>query len=259
MKNPEKITSPQNGGIKLLKKLSLKKHRNETGKFFVENLAIIYDGLQSGCDFESLFTTEDFIKKHKEKFQYLQKNSKSDKFYLIDEKLNKHFSELETPSGITAIYKIKASPLAPDKPVIYLNGVSDPGNLGTIMRTCLAFDFINLIIDENCADIYNPKTINAAKDSIFKLNIFKDKDNNWLQKNKNIFSIYAASSHNGILLDKFKPPKLFCIVLGNESHGISKEIMKLAKENIKIEISKNIESLNVASAAAILLYKFRSE
>ncbi len=257
MENPEKITSPQNGGIKLLKKLSLKKYRNETGKFAVENLAIIYDGLQSGYDFESLFVTEDFIKKNKEKFEYLQNISKSDKFYLIDEKLNKHYSELETPSGITAIYKIKTSPLAPNKPVIYLNGVSDPGNLGTIMRTCLAFGFVNLIVDENCADIYNPKTINAAKDSIFKLNILKDKDNNWLKKNKNIFSVYATSSHNGTLLNKFKPSKLFCLVLGSESHGVSDEIIKLAKENIKIEISKNIESLNVATAAAILLYELR--
>ncbi|MFH1187401.1 MAG: RNA methyltransferase [bacterium] len=257
MKNPEKIISPQNGGIKLLKKLSLKKYRNETGKFAVENLAIIYDGLQSGYDFETLFITEDFIKKNKEKFEYLQKNSKSDKFYLIDEKLNKHYSELETPSGVTAIYKIKISSLTPNKSVIYLNGVSDPGNLGTIMRTCLAFDFANLIVDENCADIYNPKTINAAKDSIFKLNIFKDKDNNWLKKNKNIFFVYAASSRNGISLDKFKPSKLFCLVLGSESHGVSGEIIKLAKENIKIEISKNIESLNVASAAAILLYELR--
>ncbi|MFH1565414.1 MAG: RNA methyltransferase [bacterium] len=257
MKNIEKITSPQNGGIKLLKKLSLKKYRNETGKFAVENLAIIYDGLQSGYDFESLFATEDFIKKHKEKFEYLKDNSESVKYYLIDEKLNKHYSELETPSGITAIYKIKTSPFAPKKSIVYLNSVNDPGNLGTIMRTCLAFGFANLIVDENCADIYNPKTINAAKDSIFKLNILKDKNNDWIKKNKNIFSIYVASSHNGTLLKKFKPSKLFCLVLGSESHGVSSDIIKITKENIKIEISESIESLNVASAAAILLYELR--
>lgn len=257
MKDPERITSRQNSKVILLKKLSLKKYRDETGKFAVENLAIIYDGLRGGYDFESLFATDDFIKKHKEKLKYLKNNSKSVKYYLIDEKLNKHYSGLETPSGVTAIYNAKISPLAQDKPVVYLNGINDPGNLGTIMRTCLAFDFVNLAVDENCADICNSKTINAAKDSIFKLNIFKDRNNNWLKKNKDIFSIYATSSHNGISLEKFKPPKLFCLVFGSESHGISKDIMKLAKENIKIEISKSAESLNVASAAAILLYKLR--
>ena len=250
----EIITSQQNNQIKLLKKLTLKKYRYQMDKFMVENLTIIYDALVSNYDFESLFVTKEFINKHKEKFNYLLKNSKITKYYLINKKINKHYSKLDTPSEITAIYKMRLSTLKPKKSVIYLNNISDPNNLGAIMRNCLAFNFINIIVDDKCADIYNYKTINSAKDSIFKLNIISDRNNKWLKENKNILPIYATSSHQGINLKEFKPTKNFCLVFGNESHGISDEIIKLAKNKIKIEISKNIESLNVSSSTAILLY-----
>jgi RNA methyltransferase, TrmH family len=175
---------------------------------------------------------------------------------VLDDKLNKHFSNLDTPSGITAIYNIKEKELDKSS-VIYLNGVSDPGNLGTILRSALAFDFANIALDENCVDVYNPKVISAAKDAIFKLNIAEDKTGNWLKNNK--LPIYITSSQKGENLAKFKPAKAFCLVLGSESHGISPDIMKLAESNIKINISSKIESLNVAAAAAILFYEFRKK
>ena len=250
----EIINSKQNNKIKLLKKLTFKKYRYQMHKFMVENLTIIYDALVSNYYFESLFVTKEFINKHKEKFNYLLKNSKITKYYLINKKINKHYSKLDTPSEITAIYKMKLSALKPKKSIIYLNNISDPNNLGAIMRNCLAFNFVNIIIDNKCVDIYNYKTINAAKDSIFKLNIMSDKNNKWIKENKNILPIYITSSHQGINLKEFKPTKNFCLVFGNESHGVSDEIIKLSKNKIKIEISKNVESLNVASSTAILLY-----
>ncbi len=256
MENLEIIQSNQNSKIKLLKRLSLKKYRETEKKITVENLTIIYDALHSGFDFEYLFITKNFIEKNKEKFNYLQKNSKAIKFYLIDEKINKHYSNLENPSGITALYKITPSILDNKKSIIYLNGVSDPGNVGAILRTALAFNFTNVMLDNKCADIYNFKTINAAKDSIFKLNVIEDKNNEWI-KTKNALPVYAADAHNGISLEKFKPKKQFCLVLGSESHGISEDILKISDENLKIEISNSIESLNAATAAAILMYKLR--
>ena len=258
MQKIETIVSRQNNHIKLLGKLALKKYRHQFGKYIIENLAIIYDGLRGGYDFQSLFVTENFINKHKEKFEYLQNNSARAHFYLIDDKLNKHYSELDAPSGVTAVYNIKSSALVPGKSVIYLNGVNDPGNLGAIMRTALAFDFANLVVDETCADIYNAKTLSAAKDSIFKLNIIEDKDCVWLKENGDILPIYAADSRSGVSLDEFKPAEKFCLVLGGESHGVSDEIKKLAVENVKIKMSGKIESLNVSAAAAILLYKLRA-
>ncbi|MFA4941952.1 MAG: RNA methyltransferase, partial [Patescibacteria group bacterium] len=173
---------------------------------------------------------------------------------LIDSRTNKRYSNLDTPSGVTAVYNMEEKKLNKSS-IIYLNGVSDPGNLGTIMRSALAFDFVNLVLDETCVDVYNPKVIGAAKDTIFKLNIIEDKTGDWLKNNK--LPIYAADSHSGVALAKFKPAKAFCLVLGSESHGISPEIMKRAEKSLKIEISPKIESLNVATAAAILFYELK--
>ncbi|MFA6194342.1 MAG: RNA methyltransferase [Patescibacteria group bacterium] len=254
MENYSQISSSENNQIKLLEKLNAKKYRQEFQQFMVENLTIISDALKDGHDFEALFVTEEFAAKHRDRLEYLQNNSQSSDFFMIGPKLNKQYSNLDTPSGITAIYKIKARELD-ESSIIYLNGISDPGNLGTIMRSALAFGFINLVLDESCVDVYNSKVIAAAKDAIFKLNIIEDKTGEWLKNNK--LPIYATSSHEGVNLTEFKPAKAFCLVLGSESHGVSPEIMKLAKTNLKIEMSENIESLNVATAAAILLYELK--
>lgn len=248
------ISSQKNTQIKWLKKLVFKKYRRQQNKFTVENLAIIYDALKSGYDFDELFVTQEFIDKHKEKFEYIQKKSKADVCYLMDESLNKHYSQLDTPSGITAVYAISSATLDNKKSFLYLNDIKDPGNIGTIMRTALAFDVVNIVLDSGCVDIYNAKAISAAKDALFKLNIFNDKDGTCLKDMKGDVLIYAANSHNGIDVKDVQETQRFCLVLGSESHGVDEDIVKLADENIHIKILDKIESLNVSSAAAILLY-----
>lgn len=249
----EIIVSKQNNQIKQLRQLAQKKYRHETGFFVVENLAIIYDALASGFQFHSLFVTQDFIDKHKEKFDYLQEQAITKNFYLVNEEVNKHFSQLETPSGIAATYGMKEKQFLSDNSVIYLDAINDPGNLGTIMRTCLAFGFKNLVLGRGCADLYNAKTIGAAKDSIFKLTIINDESGEWIANCQ--LPIYAADSNQGISLLEFKPASRFCLVMGSESHGVNPEILKITNTSLKIDINKEIESLNVATAAAILLYK----
>jgi len=252
--NPKEIISQKNTKIKWLQKLSQKKHRRNNGQFTVENLKIIYDALKSGHDFQDLFATKSFINKHFQEFEYLKKESKLDEYCLIDEDLNKYYSQLDTPSGITAVYETRVSCLDKDKSVVYLNGIKDPGNMGTIMRSALAFGVPNIVLDATCVDIYNLKVINAAKDAIFKLNIIEDKDDVWLKEAKDGMPIYVANSNEGINLSEIKDISKFCLVLGSESHGVSKEIIQLADKNIRIKIKGDIESLNVSSAAAILLY-----
>lgn len=255
MKKLETITSLQNNHIKLLKKLALKKYRLENKQFTVENLTIIIDALKAGYDFETLFVTAEFMTRHLDKFEFIQENSKA-VYYVIDEMMSAHFSQLDTPSGITAIYNITKNQLLNDESVIYLNGVADPGNLGTIMRTALAFNFKNIVLDGTCVDVYNAKTIAAAKDSIFKLNILEDKDGAWIRNTK--LPIYVTSSYGDAALETLVAEDKFCLVLGNESHGVSEEINQLAAKKIKIDISDNIESLNVSVAAAILFYKLKN-
>lgn len=254
MKKLETISSLQNSHLKLLKKLALKKYRLEYQQFTVENLKIIIDALRSGYDFETLFVTAEFMTRNLDKFQFLQENSKAN-YYVIDEMMSAHFSQLDTPSGITAIYKISENQKISNDSVVYLNSIADPGNLGTIMRTALAFNFKNIILGENCVDVYNAKTIAAAKNSFFMLNLLEDKKGDWIRANK--LPVYVTSSHGDADLETFKADAKFCLVLGNESHGVSEEINNLAVKKIKIDISDNIESLNVSVAAAILFYKLQ--
>jgi TrmH family RNA methyltransferase len=173
---------------------------------------------------------------------------------LIGRKTNESFSQLDTASGIAAIYKMPSNNFGPGT-AVYLESISDPGNLGTILRSALAFGFKNIVINDNCVDLYNAKTISAARDAIFKLNILEDKNYNWIKKNT--LPIYATSSHDGQALSQFKPAQTYVLAFGNESRGLSQGVIDMSAKKIKIEISPEIESLNVASAAAILFYALR--
>jgi RNA methyltransferase, TrmH family len=252
----QKITSVDNEKIKFLRKLGEKKNRDESGQFLVENLIIIHNAIQAGFLPISLFISEDLIAKNDEKLKDIIK--KFPEYFLINEKINKYFSSLSTPSGIAAVFEKIEKPLDLNKNVIYLNAINDPGNLGTILRTAVAFDLKNIVVDEKCADIYNSKTISAAKDAIFKLNIAKDNQQKIFKQIKNEMKVYATSlggEENG---GNIFPKEKFCLVLGNEANGVEKDILEKADKLVRIKMSQNIESLNVAVAAGILFKEIYS-
>ena len=249
------IISRDNPKIKFLKQLQQKKYRDKFEKFFVENAVLICDALRSEFFFESLFATENFIEKNKEKFDFILDHTNAKEYYLISEKINKSFSNLDTAPGICAIYHKKRKGIDFTKPIIYLNGINDPGNLGTILRSALAFDLENIVVDEKCADIYNPKTISASKDAIFKLNIISDKNLEIFDQIKEKMKVFSTRVERSDTLDALKNEKLFCLILGSESRGVDKELQEMSDACVRIEMGKKIESLNVASASAIIFYE----
>ena len=249
------IASRDNPKIKFLKQLQQKKYRDKFEKFFVENAVLICDALKSEFFFESLFVTENFIEKNKKKFDFILNRTNAKEYYLISEKINKSFSNLDTAPGICAIYHKKRKEVDFTKPIIYLNGINDPGNLGTILRSALAFDLENIIVDDKCADIYNPKTISASKDAIFKLNIISDKNLKVLDQIKEKMKIFSTCLERSNTLDVLKNEKLFCLILGSESHGVDEKLQEMSDACVRIEMGRKIESLNVASASAIIFYE----
>ena len=251
------ISSKTNDKIKSLRKLNDKKYRDESGMFAVENLKIIYDALISGHTFESLFVRKDLLNKKDLMLEFIL--NKAPDYFVIDEKINKSFSALDTPSGICAVYKKESRKLNFSKSVIYLNGINDPGNMGTILRTALAFGFENIVIDEKCADIYNPKTIQAAKDAIFKLKIEEDISCRLFKKIKEKMPILTTRMDKAEEIEDVKINRNFCLVLGNESRGVTPEIQKISDKFLKIPLSGNMESLNVAVAAGILFYSLNKQ
>lgn len=258
------IVSKDNAKIKTLRQLGQKKYRDESEQFLVENAVIIRDAANAGIAFESLFVTRTFLERNKEIFDVIVNETKITKYYLIDEIINKSFSSLDTPPGIAAVYSKPYNKIDYAKPIVYLNAINDPGNVGTILRSALAFDLKNIVIDEHSADVYNPKTVSAAKDAIFKLNIASDKDRNFLFDLKKMsaqggpasgWTIITTQLEESNGLDTLKKQKLFCVVLGSESHGVDEAIRKISDDFVRIPMSANIESLNVAASAAIIFHE----
>ena len=254
-----KITSKDNPKIKTLRKLGQKKYRDKNKKFLVENAIITYDATKAGVVFDAIFVTKDFIEKNRKIFDFIIDKSKTKEYYLIDEKINISFSSLNTAPGIATVYSKVESKIDYSGPIIYLNALGDPGNLGTILRSALAFGLKNIVIDEYSADIYNPKTISAGKDAIFKLNIEFDQNLKILKEIKKKIPIFTTRLERSEGLDLLKKQKIFCVVFGSESHGVEQKIQELSNNFIKIPISDKIESLNVATSAGIIFYEIYSD
>ncbi len=251
------ITSKSNEKINFLSRLSQKKYRDKFGKFLVENLVTIHDALAQGIKPETVYITKELLSKNNDKVIAITKLLTN--YFVIDEKINKAFSVLDTPSGICAVYKKVSSKIDMTSSVLYLNGVSDPGNLGTILRTAIAFGLRNVVVDSRCVDLYNPKTVNSSKDAIFKLNIEEDnKSLDLIKKIKEKMPTISTNVKQGENLKSMKQAKHFCLVLGSESHGVSAEIEKITDKFINIKMSSEMESLNVAVAAGIILYELVS-
>lgn len=247
----QEISSKSNSKIKNAKKLQQKKFRESSDLFAVENATIVFDALKAGHAFEQLFLNKKFIQTHKKQVKDLEKLKKAEVF-IIEDEVGEYLTELETAPGIYAIYKKPKDRIDFSKPLVYLNNISDPGNLGTILRACLAFGYNDLILDETCVDLFNAKTINAAKNSIFELRFAFDKNLKLLKQAKETKSIIATSLKGelGIKLAAIQ----YCLVFGNETRGVDEKILKLADHLIKIPINPKIESLNVAVAAGIILH-----
>lgn len=253
--NVLEITSKDNEKIKFLKKLKKSKYRDQFGKFFVESATIIADAAKAGFVFESLFATKNFIEKNRERFDFVLKSAGASEYYLIDEKVNKSFSDLETAPGIAAVYSKPERKIDFTTPIVYLNGIADPGNLGTILRSALAFNFKNIVVDEYSADVFNYKTIQAARDAIFKVNIEFDMELALLAKIKQVMKVFSTRLEKSEGIGILKGEKLFCLVLGSETRGVDKKILDMTDHFLRIETGGEIESLNVASAAAIIFYE----
>lgn len=248
------ISSLDNEKIKYLNKLNNKKERDENQEFFIENLKTISDALRSGFKPRAVFVTEELMELKDPRVARIMEQSQE--VYAINEKVNNKFSNLETPSGIAAIFPKLEGSINVLKKNIYLNAINDPGNLGTILRTALAFGFKNIIVDEHCADIYNSKTISASKDAIFKLNIISDKERQAFDKLKAKMKVYSTNLEGG-QDPKIIKDKKYCLVFGSEASGVNQDILDRSDAFIRLEMSQEIESLNVAVAAGIVLYQLK--
>lgn len=183
-------------------------------------------------------------------------NQNINQYIVTKEILEKLSSQRSVPNVIAVCKKFNNS-LISDKPIIYLDKVQDPGNVGTILRSALAFNFKNIIIGSGTCSIYNEKVIQASQGAIFNLNIISgDIELIKEYKNKNYDIIVTSLDKDSKKLNDYNSiSNKSIIVFGNEGQGVDKQIVDLATNKLFIEMS-NIDSLNVGVAASILMYKF---
>ncbi len=243
--------------LKYLISLNQKKFRQKYQKFIADGLNSVEEGLKSTYNCEAVFCTEDFEHKNSVKFESI-KRSKIEMIILKNTDFLK-ISNLKSPQGIAAIFQIPAQkklfPLN-DNLVVYLDNINDPGNLGTIIRTCNWFGVKTLMLSEECAEYTNPKVVRSSTGSIFHVNIFDHYNIEDLKilKSDN-YQIFCSDLRGENIYNIINPEKLV-LILSNEAHGPSNDIIEIADKKISIPKSGNAESLNVAIAAGIILSHF---
>jgi len=238
------IESLENKNIKHLQSLQEKKYRNLHNKFVVEGYHLIEEAHKSGY-LKSIFIKEG------------ESIDIPVETYVVSERVFKKISVLETSSIIGICSKLETELTYSDK-IIILDGIQDPGNLGTIIRGCKAFNVKTIICSPDTVDLYNPKVIRSTGGIIFDLNIIyvdltkiindlKEKD----------YLIYATDVDAGEDIKNIQKNKV-AIIMGNEGNGVRENIKNLA-EPINIKTNSEVESLNVAMATTIILYELNRE
>lgn len=240
------ITSRNNS--KVLKVISLYDEENikKEGLFVNEGLINLKEALKWGEVVEIYL-----INKYKDEFIGLDIPT-----YLVSEDVLKKMSKLKNPSGIVFVSKVPTFSNYKHNKIIYLDDVQDPGNVGTIIRTALAFDYDLIVLSEKSASKFNSKVLSASRGSIYKIPVIKQNFASLNEQYKNHEIVVTTLDYDSVDIEDAKLSDKFILVFGNEGHGVSKEIECKSDKKIKIEMNE-IDSLNVALSSAIILYKFK--
>ncbi|NND63066.1 MAG: RNA methyltransferase [Flavobacteriaceae bacterium] len=233
------------GQIKTITSLHQKKYRQKLGSFIAEGPKIISDLVESGLKLQQVFSTQSLPTANFD-------------VELMSEKELQKISALKTANSMLAVFEIPIrEEIEESGLIVALDAIRDPGNLGTIIRLCDWFGISHLVCTEDTADCYNPKVVQASMGSIARVNVHYVALKDYLQKtNLPIFGAFmdGDSVYETIL------PNVGILVMGNEANGISTEISETIQHRLSIpNFSKNnnAESLNVATATAVLLSEFR--
>jgi TrmH family RNA methyltransferase len=251
--------------LKNLRKLLQKKFRDEEKKFIVEGWRSVEEAMLSDWHVEMLLSASEQIEHEygKKIFSLAEQNAVP--VYSVSGKEFSHVSDTETPQGILAIVHQKSAsrntiPTSGNF-IVAFDTVSDPGNLGTMLRTCDWFGVDAVLLGKNCVELFNPKVVRAAMGAIFHVQIFTEIDlDTALQKlQAKEFQILSASVQAKQSLLKIAFPKKAVMLFGNEAHGISLALEKLSDELFSIPRFGKAESLNVTAACAAVLAVWRSQ
>ena len=234
-----------NNHQKLITSLSQKKYRQKHQLFIAEGVKVVRELLESSFELEIIFSTESEF-------------SSLDCFIQVSDQELKKISSLKTPNKVLALFKIPSQKKVNSSGLIVaLDTINDPGNLGTIIRLCDWFGVEQLVCSQDTVDCYNSKVVQATMGSLARVSISYLNLSEYLQTVS--IPIFIADM-DGVNIHKFKLPASAILVMGNEANGVSDRLKQLISNKISIPRygnSNQVESLNVATATAILLNEFR--
>jgi len=239
------ITSLENERIKNYIKLKDKKYRKRTNTFIVEGLHLVLEAYKSGNLIELII----------EKDEVLPLDVPT--IFVTNEIINK-ISSLDTPVTVLGLCKTMDNKDIVGSKVLMLDGIQDPGNLGTIIRSSVAFNVDTIVLGDNTVDLYNPKVVRATQGMMFHINIInKDLENVIKELKEKDIPIYGTKVEYGEDVRSFptKDKKAYGLVMGNEGAGVSEEVLDLCDKFIYIDMNERVESLNVSIATSIILYE----
>ena len=247
------ITSVNNEIVKNTAKLQQKKYRNSEKKFLLEGYKAIKEAFDSGIIIEKIFVNKNKIQEY---------NFAKNILIETTEPVLKKLSTTETAPesvavGIQKIYDFDV--LKKAKKVVLLEEIKDLGNLGTILRTAVAFQAEAIVLYGDSTDIYNPKCVRASVGNLWKIPIFQIKDFNQLEQIFENFQRIATLPRSKNLLKNFKAELPVLIMFGSEADGLSEELIKFSTNSVKIEMAETVESLNLAVSVSIILYELFGE
>lgn len=239
------ITSLENEKVKKYVKLQKKKYRDEYGQYIVEGMHLVMEAYKSGV-IEELILLEDEVVPMGLPYTYVSYD------------VLKKISLMESPSSIMALCNKKKDNFIIGNKILLLDELQDPGNLGTIIRSAVAFNIDTIILSENTVDLYNPKVLRATQGMFYHVNIInmlaRDAINSLKEQHVPVYGTNVEYGYDVRSLDE-SDKKRFCLIMGNEGNGVRMDIAKMCDKNLYINMNSNVESLNVAIATSILLYE----
>ena len=236
------ISSINNEYIKEISKLNEKKYRDKLNKYLIEGLHLVTEALKYDI-IDTIIIREDFS------------YETSIKHIIVSSEVMKKLSDNPSIPKIMAVVNKKESTIKGNK-ILLLDRLQDPGNLGTIIRSAVAFNFDTIILSNDTVDLYNSKVLRSTQGMLFNINISRQDLTNVINELKNNnYTIYGTKVDNGYDVKEINNINKFALIIGNEGTGISDNILKQCDKYLYIKMNNNCESLNAGVAASILMYE----
>ena len=268
----EIITSSQNKYVSLARVLSDRKQRQKSSLYRFDGVKLMCEAIVKGARIDFLLLGEsayDTVTSRARELYGVDLEALDCKKICVCDDVFEKISEENSPEGVITVAKFDENrhrtldrdgmDVTEGENILLLESVRDPGNVGAILRTAAAFSVDRVIIGRDCADIYNSKTLRASMGAVFSMRIDRvesvsDAVRSIRSKGRRVFA--AALDDRAVRLgrERFLPGD--CVVIGNEGHGLSRDVLEACDASVYIPMSDGVESLNAAVAASVLMWEF---